>query len=341
MPAFARPMFRRALRDVFALAVASAAMALAAAPVQAQPYPNRSIRVIVSNAAGGVTDVLMRASAVQLNQRLGQTMVIENRGGANGIPAAEACAHAKPDGYTICLINHGQMSINPVEFAKLPYDADTDLVPVAHLYFLVEGLFVPSKLNINTIAELKAAVKAKPGAFNYGTLGAGSFPDLFLNWLNHEWDAKIVGIPYRGGGPIAQATVAGELQIAKMGVGNFLGPMEAGTVKTLAVASPSRSPLLPRVPTMDEAGLPFPSFGWWGVAAPKGTPQAIVDRLADEFIRLGKDPKMVAFFEKNAVVPSGMPPKEFAAFLKADRARAKTLLAFSNHQQTDYKPESK
>lgn len=328
-------------RHVFALAVASAAVVVTAAPAPAQDYPNRPIRVIVSNAAGGVTDVLMRASAIPLNQRLGQTMVIENRGGANGIPAAEACAHAKPDGYTICLINHGQMSINPVEFGKLPYDADTDLVPVAHLYFLVEGLFVPTTLHINSIAELKAAVKAKPGAYNYGTLGAGSFPDLFLQWLNHEWDAKIVGIPYRGGGPIAQATVAGELQIAKMGVGNFLGALDAGQVKALAVAAPSRSTLLPNVPTMDEAGLPFPSFGWWGVAVPKGTPQAIVDRLAAEFIAVGKDPKMVAFFEKNAVVPSGMGPKQFAAFLKTDRENAKKLLAFSNHQQTDYKPEAK
>lgn len=329
------------LRAAFGVAVALALVVATTAPVRAQDYPNRSIRVIVSNAAGGVTDVLMRASAAELNQRLGQTLVIENRGGASGIPAADACAHAKPDGYTICLVNHGQLSINPLEFAKLPYDADTDFAPIAHLYFLVEALFVPSKLNINSIGELKAVVKARPGSFNYGTLGAGSFPDLFLQWLNHEWDSRIVGIPYRGGGPIAQAIVAGELQLAKMGVGNFLGPLEAKQVKALAVAAPVRSPLLPGVPTLDEVGLPFPSFGWWGVAAPRGTPQPIIERLAAEFIRLGKEPKMIAIFDKNAVVPSGMGPAEFAAFLKADRERARKLLAYTSHSVRDYTPESK
>lgn len=306
---------------------------VASSAADAQTYPARSIRVIVPIAAGSVTDVLMRSSALELRKRLGQTLVVENHGGGNGIPAAEACAHAAPDGYTICLINHDQVSLNPLEFPKLPYNADRDFVPIAHLYFLVEGLFVPTSLGVNSVAELKKMVKDKPGELNFGTLGAGSFPDLFLQWLNHDWNAKIVGIPYRGGGPIAQATIAGELQLAKMGIGNFLGALDAKQVKALAVASPSRSPLLPDVPTLDEAGLPFPSLGWWGVVAPKGTPQPIIDKLSAAFIAVDKDPKMVAFLQKNAVVPTGMPPAEFGQFMKADRERAKKLLALSAHQQ--------
>jgi tripartite-type tricarboxylate transporter receptor subunit TctC len=312
-----------------------------AATAQAQNYPTRPIRVIVSIAAGSVTDVIMRASAADLGPRLGQNLVIENRGGANGIPAADACAKAAPDGYTLCLLNHGQLSINPVEFAKLPYNADSDLVPIAHLYFLIEGVFVPASLGVNSVADLKAMAKAKSGSLNYGTLGAGSFPDLFLQWLNHEWGTKIVGIPYRGGGPIAQATAAGQLQLAKMGVGNFIGPMQAGKVKAIAVAAPKSVALLPGVPTLAEAGIPFPSFGWWGLFAPKGTPKAIVDKLATDFVAQTKNPKFVAFLESKFVVPSGMGAAEFAVFLKADRERAKGLLALSSHGKKEYKPPQK
>jgi tripartite-type tricarboxylate transporter receptor subunit TctC len=321
------------------LAVLLAALAGAASTANAQAYPDRPIRVIVSIAAGSVTDVIARASAAELAPRLGQTLVIENRGGANGIPAADACKHAKPDGYTICLLNHGHFSFNPLQFANLPYDADTDFVPIAHLYFLIEGLFVPTSLGVNSVAELKALVKNNPGALNYGTLGIGSPPDLFRQWLNKEWGASIVGIPYRGGGPIAQAVGAGELQLARMGIGNFLGLLQAGKVKALAATA--RTPLLPGVPTIEEVGITFPGFGWWGMVAPKGTPQPVVDKLAAELVRQTKDPAFDAFLQKQAVRPSGMPPAEFAAFITTDRARAKGFLDMAAQPKKEYKPPEK
>ena len=317
---------------------AALAALFVAIPAHAQNYPDRPIRLIVPIAAGSVTDVIMRAAANELAPRLSQ-LVIENKGGASGIPGAQACAQAQPDGYTLCLVYHSTMSINPLIFDKLPYDADKDFVPITNLFLLVEGLFVNTSLGVNSVAELKALVKTKPTAFNYGTLGPGSYPDLFLRWVNNEWNAGIVGIPYRGGGPIAQELVAGQLQLAKMGVGNFLGLISTGKIKPLAVTSTKRSPLLPDVPTFAEAGLPYPGFGWWGLAAPKGTPAAIVDKINAEVVHVFKDPKFVAFLEKQAVVPASGTQTEFIAFLKQDRHDAESLIKIANTAKTEYKPE--
>src|ERR1700704_2362483 len=279
-----------------------------APPVGAQTYPDRPIRVIVPIAAGSGTDVIMRATANELAPRLGQSFVIENKGGASGIPGAQACAQAAPDGYTLCLVYHNTLSINPLMFNKLPYDADKDFTLITNLYLLVEALFVSSSLNVASAAELKAYAQAHPAALNYGTLGPGSNPEMFLNWTNQTWNVKIVGIPYRGGGPIAQALVANELQIAKMGLGNFLGLIGTGKIKPLAVAAARRSPLAPDVPTLAEAGIDFPPFGWWGLAAPKGVPQAVVDKLNAEFVQLYHEPKFVEYLEKQAVLPAAGTP---------------------------------
>jgi tripartite-type tricarboxylate transporter receptor subunit TctC len=314
------------------------ATVLLAIPAQAQTYPTRPIRLIVPIAVGSVTDVIMRAAAIELASGL-SPIIVENKGGASGIPGAQSCAQAQPDGYTICLVYHSTMSINPLIFDKLPYDPDTDFVPITNLFLLVEGLFVSSSLGVDSVAALKAAAQAKPNAFNYGTLGPGSYPDLFLRWVNKEWSTDIVGIPYRGGGPIAQELVAGQLQIAKMGVGNFLGLLATGKIKPLAVTSTKRSPLLPDVPTFAEAGLPYPGFGWWGLAAPKSTPAAIVAKLNAEFVRVFRDPKFMAFLEKQAVVPAAGSQAEFIAFLKQDRIDAAGLIKIANTPKSEYKPD--
>jgi tripartite-type tricarboxylate transporter receptor subunit TctC len=303
----------------------------------AQTYPDRPIRLIVSIAAGSVTDVIMRAAANELSPQLGQQLVIENKGGASGILAGQACAQAAPDGYTFCVIYHSTMSYNPLLFDKLPYDADTDLMPVARLFLLTEGLFVSSGLNVNSVAELKALAQAKPEALNFATLGDGSFPDLFRIWLNNQWNTKIVGVPYKGGGPAAQALVAGEVQVTRFGVGNFIGAIDTGKVKALAIHADKRSPLLPNVPTYAEAGLNYPGQGWWGLAAPKGTPAAAITRISAEFGKLFQDPKFVAFLQKQSVVPAPTTPEGFAQFLKEDRKAAENLVKIAKTPKAEYK----
>src|SRR4029077_13011531 len=162
------------------------ALALGAATAQAQQYPSKPIRVIVSIAAGSVTDVIMRAAAAELHTGLRQPLVTENIGGAAGILGGKTCAQATGDGYTICVIYHSTMSFNPLLFSNLPYNPDTDIVPVSRLFFLVEGLFAASAISVNTVAELKALAQSKPEGLNYATLGEGSYPDLFLKWLNNQ-----------------------------------------------------------------------------------------------------------------------------------------------------------
>jgi tripartite-type tricarboxylate transporter receptor subunit TctC len=311
----------------------------ASSAADAQAYPDRPIRMIVSIAAGSVTDVIMRAAANELGPRLGEPLIIENKGGASGILGGQACAQAAPDGYTLCVIYHSTMSYNPLLFDKLPYNPDTDMVPIARLFFLVEGVFVQPALNVTSVAELKKFAQSKPDRLNFATLGDGSFPDLFLRWLNNEWGTRIAGIPYKGGGPAAQALAANDVQVTRFGVGNFLGLIQDGKVKALTVSSEKRSSLLPGVPTDGEAGLGgYRGQGWWGLAAPHGTPKAVVERISAEFVKLFSEPKFVEFLEKQAVVPAATTPAEFAAFLKEDRKSAEALVKLANPAREEYKP---
>src|SRR5262245_50130873 len=304
---------RLSFRARVALTLLAASFASSA---NAQTYPSKPLRVVVAIAAGSVTDVIMRAAANELSPRLGQQLVIENRGGAAGILGAQTCAQAAGDGYTLCVIYHSTTSYNPLLFDKLPYDADKDFVPVTRLFFLTEGVFASNAINVKSIADLKTLATAKPDGLNYATLGDGSYPDLFMRWLNNQWGTRIVGVPYRGGGPAAQALAANEVQVTRFGVGNFMGLVESDKVKALAVSADKRSPLLPNVPTFAEAGLGgFPGQGWWGLAAPRGTPPAIVAKLNAEFGRLFKEPKFVEFLERQAVASAPTTPEGFAEFL--------------------------
>jgi tripartite-type tricarboxylate transporter receptor subunit TctC len=294
--------------------------------------------MVVSIAAGSVTDVIMRAAAAELQPRLGQPLMIENIGGAAGILGGKTCAQATGDGYTVCVIYHSTMSFNPLLFSNLPYNPDTDFIPLARLFFLVEGVFVSSELGVNSIAELKALAQSKPAGLNFATLGEGSYPDLSLKWMNNQWGTKIVGIPYRGGGPAAQAVAANQVQLTRFGVGNFLGLMQTGKVKALAVSSAERSPLLPDVPTFAEVGWgDFPGQGWWGVAVPKGTPPEAVARLGSEFQKLFSEPKFMEFLEKQAVVPAATNQAGFIEFLKQDRKNAETLIKVANTPKSEFK----
>ena len=229
------------------------------------------------------------------------------------------------------------MSFNPLLFSNLPYNPD-DLVPVSRLFFLVEGVFASSEIGVNSIAELKTLAQSKPDALNYATLGEGSYPDLFLKWMNNQWNTQHRRHPYKGGGPAAQAVAANQVQVTRFGVGNFIGVVQAGKVKALAVSSAKRSAVMPDVPTFAEVGWgDYPGQGWWGLAAPKGTPPEIVARLSAEFQKLFSDPKFMAFLEKQAVVPAATDPAGFAAFLKQDRQNAETLIKIANTKKTEFK----
>lgn len=324
------------------LAAAAAALALitTVATARAQSYPERPIRLIVPIAPGSVTDVIMRAAANELSPRLGQQVVVENRPGANFIIGAQACAGGTaPDGYTLCVVNNNSLSINPLIYNSMPYDAQKDFTPITNLFLLVEALAVSASVPVNSVAELQALARSKPDALNFGTLGPGSYPDLFLNWLNRKWDVKLVGIPYRGGGPVALAIAANEIQMASMGLGNFLGLAADRKLKILAVSPSKRIALMPDVPTFGEVGIgDFPGHVWWGLVGPQGLAPDIVARLNKEFVSLWSDPKFVAFLEKQAVQPYAGSAEAFAAFLKKDREDSEVLVKLANAPKSDFQP---
>lgn len=297
-------------------------------------YPAKPLRIIVPIAAGSVTDVILRAASPLLSQRLGQPVIIDNRTGASGIVGAEACAKAAPDGYTVCAVYHSIMSFNPFTFDKLPYDPERDFAPIGRLFFVTEGLVVPAALPVQSVADLKAYALRAPTGVNLGTLGEGSLQDLFVVWLNREWKTQVVGVPYKGGGPIANAVTAGEIQMAQMGLGNFIGLIQAGQLRAIAISAGQRTQLLPQVPTMAEAGLGgFTSRPWWGVAAPAGTPANIIARLNADFAAVLRDPKMTELMEARFIEAAVDTPLEFATFLKADREAAGALVRLARQVQ--------
>jgi len=329
-------MRRTAARSASA-ALAAISLLAGAAESQSQSYPDRPIHILVSIAAGSVTDVVMRAVAQELSPRLGQPVIIENRPGASGIIGAQACAKAPPDGYTLCTVYHNTMSLNPFLFDKLPYDPDKDFAPITGLFFVTELLAASRALPVTSVAELKDLAVQKPTTLNWGTLGSGSYPELFLKWINNQWNVKIVAVPYTGGGPIAQAMAGDQIQLGSMGIGNFLGVLQTNTVKPLAVSSSGRSPLMPDVPTFTEAGIGgYPGRAWWGLAAPAGTPRPVLERINREMNKLFGEEKFIALLEANAVVGFVSSIDEFRAFLKKDRASAEILIKIANRPRTEY-----
>jgi tripartite-type tricarboxylate transporter receptor subunit TctC len=315
----ARSLSRGLVYGVLAMGCTMAASAPA-------PYPAKPIRLIVPIAAGSVTDVILRATSQELTGRLGQSIVIDNRAGASGIIGAEQCARATPDGYTICAVYTATTSANPYLFDKLPYDAQRDFAPVTNLYYVTGALVVHPALPASSIAELKSLATSRARALNFGTIGPGSYPELFLAWLNRQWGTSITAIPYKGGGPVAVALLGNEIQASAVGLGNFIPQVQAGQLRALAVSGSRRSRLLPAVPTMTEGGLSYPGHLWWGLAVPVATPATIVTRLNAEVVRLYREPRFVEFLENQAVEAAVGTPQEFAAFMQADRRFTETLI---------------
>lgn len=298
----------------------SAILALIAFQAIAQPYPSKPIRVISPIPPGSGTDLALRAAAQQLQSRMGQPWIVENRPGANYIAAAEACAKAPPDGYTICFFSGTVTSFNPYTFTKLPYDSEQDFKPITRMFYLVNGLIATSSLPANSVKELQALATSKAGELNFGTLGPGSNPDVFRQWLGSQWKTDIVAIPYNGGPPIVRALMAGDIHLSTIGLGSLGGQLKTGKMKVLALEGSSRSPLLPDVPTYAEAGIDgYPLKSWWGLLAPAGVPDSIVSRLNTEIITVFRDAKFIDYLNSQFLQPAVLSTEEFGSFMKSDR----------------------
>ena len=274
---------RRTLGTALLAIAAGPALCLNAA---AQSWPTKPVKVVVNFPPGGAADQIARAIGVPLGEALGQPVVVENRGGANGNLGGELVAKSPADGYTLLMSSGGMVSVNPHIYARMPFDPAKDLVPVASAARVLVFLVAKPNFPANTIQEFLAHVKANPGRLSYGSAGNGSSPHLAGEMMKSQAGLFAVHVPYRGAAPALQDVLAGQLDYYfDPGIG--LGQVRAGKLKLLAVGSMKRSPLFPNVPTLDEASLKgFDADSVFGFYAPAGTPADVVNRVNREINRI-------------------------------------------------------
>ena len=314
-------------RSVLVAALATPLMAKHAA---AQDYPTKPIRIIVPYAAGGGADAVARILGQQIGAAMGQSVVIENKGGAGSIIGTELVAKAAPDGYTLLLGQSGPIAINPAVYKSLPYDPVKDLAPITMTNSYPYVLVVNGKMAVNTLNEFIELGKAKPDSMNYGTTGVGAANHLMSELFCAKAGLKMTHIPYRGTALAVADTVAGQVTMVFGDPVSVLPHVNAGTLKALAVTSPQRSPVFPTVPTMTESGYPgVEAVAWHGIFAPARTPQPIIDKLNAELVKALTNAEVKEMLSKQAMSPVGDTPQQFAAFITKDIAMWKDVAALS------------
>jgi tripartite-type tricarboxylate transporter receptor subunit TctC len=286
----------------------------------ADAYPARPVRLIIPFPPGGSNDVVGRVIATQLSERLGQPVVVDNRGGAGGLIGSEQAAKADPDGYTLLFISSA-FAANPSLY-KLPYDQARAFAPVAMIAAGPYVLTVNPGLPVNSVKELVALAQAKPGQLNYASAGIGSFQHLGSALFVSMAKVDIVNVPFKGGGPAMIDVIAGNTQVMLSSLVQTLPQIKAGRLKALGVGGLKRSPTLPEVPTIAESGVPgYEAVNWWGIVVPVGTPQLVIDRLRGELAMIQQSPEMQKRFEAEAVEAVQMSQPEFGRYIEQETAK--------------------
>jgi len=285
-----------------------------------EPYPSRPIRLVIPFPPGGSNDVIGRVVATLLGERLGRPVIVDNRGGAGSVIGTEMVAKSEPDGYTLLFISSAFPAT--VSLHKLPYDPVRAFVPIAIIAAGPNVLVVNPTLPVKSVRELIALAKAKPGALNTASAGVGSFQHLGGELFYSMAGIDVVTVQFKGGGPAMVDVMAGNTQIMFGSLVQVLPHIRAGRLRALGVGGMKRSPTLPEVPTISEAGVAgYEATNWWGFIAPVGTPQAIVARLHREITALGRSPELQGRFQAEAVEAVQMEPAEFGRFIQAETAK--------------------
>ena len=305
-----------------ALAGLAAASALSGRASAQAAWPARQLTFIVPFAAGGGTDAFARPLAAQLENQIGQRVIIENRAGAGGTTGASSAAKAPADGYNF-FVGAAHHAIAPALYPRLDYNIETDFEIIGLVSAPPQVIVVhPQRVQAKTLQEFVAFARANPDKLNYGSAGNGTTHHLTGELFKLQTQTKIVHVPYRGAGPALADLVAGQIDVMFDGLGSSASHVQGGTLRALAVAAPRRSPAIPDVPTTAEAGLPgFEVATWYALWAPKGAPAEIVARMRAELAKaLAAQPIRDAWARNGSDIPT-MPPAEFPAFLKAEIAR--------------------
>jgi tripartite-type tricarboxylate transporter receptor subunit TctC len=300
---------------LFALAL----QALLTSPAAAQAWPSRPVRFIVSQSAGGSIDIAARLIGQKLGDALGQTFVVDNRAGANGMIAGEAAARATPDGYTFLMTSPSTLTINQHVYKKVPYDALRDFTAVTQTTSIVFVMTVPANSPYKSAQELIAAARAKPEFIRYGSAGAGNQSHLAAEMLAGATGAKFLHVPYKGEAPAITDLLGGQIDMIVGTMPALLPQVKAGKLRALAVCQPKRSQAVPDVATMSELGYPSVVVtGWTGIVAPAGTPPDIIRRLHDEVLKVLAMADVREALSKAGAEPVGSTPEEFATFIRSE-----------------------
>ncbi len=307
--------------------LAAAAVLAAAVPAQAQDYPNRPIRMVVGFAAGGNTDFVARLLAEAVRVPLGQQVIIENKAAANGAIAAETIAKSDPDGYSLFMSTVGAIAINPSFRKDLPYAPLRDFVPIARLGIASPVLVLDPGLGINSLKELVARAKAKPGSITIGITGIGAISHMSLELFESAAGVKFAHVPYRGSGPALSDLLGGHVNGVIVDVAIMVEQIKAGKVKVMGMTAAERSPFLPDIPTLAEQGYPqVVADNWTGLFAPAKTPRPIVDKLNAAFTGVLRDPQTRSKIEENGLSAAPTSPEEFTEIIKKEMVRWETVI---------------
>lgn len=287
----------------------------------AQDYPNRPIRFIVPFAPGGTSDLVGRLVGAKIGEALGETVVVDNRAGAGSTIGASLAAKAPADGHTI-LVSHVGLAINETLYAKLPYSALKDLVPVARVGAAPNAVVIPKASPVKTVRDLVAMAKKEPGKLDYSSGGVGSSGHLSVALLEYVAGVRFNHVPYKGGGPSMNALVGGQVHFAIPALPTAVPHVKAGRIRMLGVTGAKRSPAVPDVPTVAEAGVPGYDFdAWFGVFAPAGTPKAIISRLNQVIVKAVDMPELREQLARAGLDPESSTPDQLGNLLRADVAK--------------------
>jgi tripartite-type tricarboxylate transporter receptor subunit TctC len=296
------------------------ALAAFTGPAAADDYPSRAIRMIIPFPPGGSNDVVGRIIANQLGERLGKQVFVDNRAGAGGVVGSDLAAKATPDGYTLLIVSIAH-SVDPWIY-KEPFDPVKDFAPVSIIATGTNVLTVNPTVPAHSVKELLALAKEKPGVLNYASAGIGSFQHLSGELFKLTADVDIQHVPYKGGGPAMLAVIAGETQVMFSSIVQTVPNIQGGQLRALATGGAQRSPILPDLPTIAEAGVPgYVATNWWGVVAPAGTPQPIVDKLHDAIAELLNSEATKKYLDNEGAAPVHMSSAEFGTFIAAEIAK--------------------
>ena len=298
-----------------------AALAVTVVPMTsaAQAYPTKPIRLVVAFPAGGSTDIIARLVAQRLGEKLGQQVIVDNRGGAGGTIGTEIVARAAPDGHTLTMGTTSTHVIAPAAYAKVNYDPVKDFSPITLVASTPYLLVLHPGVKANNLKEFVALAKSQPGKMNFASAGTGSTTQLAMEMLKIAAGIDIVHVPYGGNGPAGTATLGGQVQALFGSMPAVLPHAQAGRLRPIAVGTATRSPALPNVPTVAESGYPgFEVSLWLGFFAPKGTPQPVLNRLQKELTEIANNAEMKAQFEKNGASSVTNTPAEMNALMKTE-----------------------